>query len=99
MDTKQTWTNATVLCAAADQAGIQQALADTSLFTSLASADGNLPAVECFSSGPFANSLLDTMTAKEFPYSIKVRTPDWQQALADEGLVMIVQNPIANEIQ
>lgn len=89
-DNTQNWVSATVLIAAADQKGVQTALKDPSLFVTPASPTGQEPATSFFTSGPFATSLMDEMTRKAFPYDIKVRDPDWQAALAGEGLKMIV---------
>ena len=93
-DTVQNWTQCTVLCHAADQAALQTYLNDPSLFIAAASADGNAPAMFNFTSGPWANNVLDDLTAKSCPFDVKVRTADWQVALAGEGLQMIVP-PIA----
>lgn len=89
-DNIKTWVNASVIIAAADQQGVQTALNDPTLFVTPASPTGQEPATAFFTSGPFATSLLDDMTKKSFPYDIKVRDPDWQVALAGEGLQMIV---------
>lgn len=94
-DTTQNWVSATVLIAAADQQGVQAALADPTLFVTPASPTGQEPATAMFTSGPFATSLMDEMTAKSFPFNIHVRGPDWQVALAGEGLVMVVSDPDA----
>lgn len=91
-DTTQIWVSATVLIAAADQQGVQTALADPTLFVTPASPTGEAPATAFFTSGPFACSLMDEMTRKAFPFDIKVRDPDWQVALAGEGLVMVVSD-------
>lgn len=89
----QTWTQATVIVAAADQAAAQKDFPE--YFQTGASADGNAPAVSFFTSGPFSNDemdkLSDTVTWKK-----KIRGPDWQSALAGEGLQMIVQDPLQN---
>ena len=90
-DTTQNWVSATVLIQAADQQGVQTALNDPTLFVTPASPTGQEPATAFFTSGPFATSLMDEMTRKAFPYDIKVRDPDWQVALAGEGLQMIVE--------
>ena len=95
-DTTQNWVSATVLIQAADQKGVQTALKDPTLFVTPASPTGQEPATAFFTSGPFATSLMDEMTAKSFPFNIHVRDPDWQVALAGEGLQMIVVDPIAN---
>ena len=93
-DTTQNWVSATVLIAAADQQGVQTALADPTLFVTPASPTGQEPATAFFTSGPFATSLMDEMTAKSFPFNTHVRDPDWQVALAGEGLQMIgVEHP------
>lgn len=89
-DTTQNWVSATVLIQAADQQGVQTALNDPTLFVTPASPTGQEPATAFFTSGPFATSLMDEMTAKSFPFNIHVRDPDWQAALAGEGLQMIV---------
>ena len=94
-DTTQNWISATVLIAAADQQGVQTALKDPTLFVTPASPTGQEPATAFFTSGPFATSLMDEMTRKAFPYDINVRDPDWQVALAGEGLVMVVSDPDA----
>ena len=92
--TTQNFTQATIIISDADVAGMQTMLGDPSLFIALASPTGQLPASNAFTSGPWDNALLDRMTAKDFPYSLKVRTADWTVALAGEGLQMIVP-PIA----
>ena len=89
-DNIQTWVNASVIIAAADQQGVQTALKDPTLFVTPASPTGQEPATAFFTSGPFATSLMDEMTAKSFPFNTHVRDPDWQVALAGEGLQMIV---------
>ena len=94
-DTTQNWVSATVLIQAADQQGVQTALKDPTLFVTPASPTGQEPATAFFTSGPFSCSLMDEMTRKAFPYDIKVRDPDWQVALAGEGLVMVVSDPDA----
>jgi len=94
-DNIQTWVNASVIIAAADQKGVQTALKDPTLFVTPASPTGQEPATAFFTSGPFATSLMDEMTAKSFPFNIHVRDPDWQAALAGEGLVMVVSDPDA----
>ena len=94
MDATQNFTQCTVLIAAADQKAIQDYLKDSTLFVAAASPTGQEPATVNFTSGPFSNVILDDMTAKAFPYNVKVRTADWQVALAGEGLQMIVP-PIA----
>ena len=96
--TTQNFTQATIIISDADAAGMQTLLGDPSLFIALASPTGRLPASNAFTSGPWDNALLDRMTAKDFPYSMKVRTADWQVALAGEGLQMIVPPPIANPV-
>ena len=97
-DITQNWTAATIIISASDQQPMQTLLGDPSLFIALASPTGQLPASNAFTSGPWDNALLDRMTAKDFPYSMKVRTADWQAALAGEGLQMIVPQPIANPV-
>ena len=92
-DNIQTWVNASVVIAAADQQGVQTALKDLTLFVTPASPTGQEPATAMFTSGPFATSLMDEMTAKSFPFNIHVRDPDWQVALAGEGLQMISEEP------
>ena len=89
-DNTQTWVNATVLIQAADQQGVQTALKDPTLFVTPASPTGQEPATAFFTSGPWSTGTMDEMTAKSFPFNIHVRDPDWQVALAGEGLVMIV---------
>ena len=90
-DNIQTWINATIIIQAADQQGVQTALADPTLFVTPASPTGQEPATAFFTSGPFATSLMDEMTAKSFPFNIHVRDPDWQVALTGEGLQMIAE--------
>jgi len=89
-DTTQNWVSATVLVAAADQQGVQTALKDPTLFVTPASPTGQEPATSFFTSGPWSTATMDEMTAKSFPFNIHVRGPDWQVALAGEGLQMIV---------
>ena len=90
-DNIQTWVNATIIIQAADQQGVQTALADPTLFVTPASPSGQEPATAFFTSGPWSTATMDEMTRKAFPFDIKVRDPDWQVALAGEGLVMIVE--------
>ena len=97
-DTTQNWVSATVLIAAADQQGVQAALADPTLFVTPASPTGAEPATAFFTSGPWSTGTMDEMTAKSFPFNIHVRDPDWQVALAGEGLQMIVIDPIATPL-
>ena len=94
-DTTQNWVSATVLIAAADQQGVQTALNDPTLFVTPASPTGQAPATAFFTSGPWSTGTMDEMTAKSFPFNIHVRDPDWQAALAGEGLVMVVSDPDA----
>ena len=94
-DNIQTWVNASVIIAAADQKGVQTALKDPTLFVTPASPTGQEPATAFFTSGPWSTDTMDDMTRKAFPYDIKVRDPDWQVALAGEGLVMVVSDPDA----
>lgn len=86
----QTWTQATVIVSAADQAAAQKDFPE--YFNTGASADGNAPASAYFTSGSFSNDemdkLSDTVTWKK-----KIRSPDWKSALAGEGLKMIVETP------
>jgi len=89
-DNIQTWVNASVIIAAADQKGVQTALKDPTLFVTPASPTGQEPATSFFTSGPWSIAVMDEMTAKSFPFNIHVRDPDWQVALAGEGLQMIV---------
>ena len=95
-DNIQTWVNATIIIQAADQKGVQAALKDPALFVTPASPTGQEPATAFFTSGPWSTATMDEMTAKSFPFNIHVRDPDWQVALAGEGLQMIVVDPIAN---
>ena len=89
-DNIQTWVNATIIIQAADQQGVQTALNDPTLFVTPASPTGQEPTTAFFTSGPWSTATMDEMTRKAFPYDIKVRDPDWQVALAGEGLQMIV---------
>ena len=84
------YTYATIIIAAADQKIAQDSLNDSSLFIAAASPTGQEPATNYFTSGPWSNAQMDYI-ADEVAWKKKILSPDWQQALAGEGLQMIVQ--------
>ena len=77
-------TNLTILIAAADQAAAQ---ADTSLdyFIHGASPTGEAPPTHYFSAGFFSNDEVDKIN-NDVTWDSKIRCPEWQVALAGEGL-------------
>lgn len=83
------YTYSTIIIAAADQESAQKLLNDATLFIAPASADGQPPATNFFTSGPWDNSQMDLIT-NVATWPKKVRSPDWQTALAGEGLQTIV---------
>ena len=85
-------TNVTIIIAAADQQAAQADLG-ADFFITPASATGQEPATNYFTSGWFLNTELDRI-ADEAQWKKKIRSADWQVALAGEGLQMIVP-PIA----
>lgn len=89
----QTYTFATVLINAADQAAAQKDFPE--YFNTGASADGNAPATAFFTSGAFSNEEMDRL-ADLVTWKKKIRTADWQAALSGEGLQMIVPPAAAN---
>ena len=88
----QTYTYATIIIVAADQKLAQDSLADPTLFITPASPTGKAPATNFFTSGPWSNEQMDYI-ADEVAWKKKIRSPDWQQALAAEGLQMISEQP------
>ena len=81
-------TNLTIIISAADQAAAQ---ADTSLdyFIHGASPTGAEPATHYFSSGFFSNSEVDQIN-NVVTWDSMIRCPEWQMALAAEGLQAVV---------
>ena len=85
-------TNLTLIISAADQAAAQ---ADTSLdyFIHGASPTGAEPATHYFSSGFFSNSEVDQIN-NVVTWDSMIRCPEWQMALAAEGLqAVVVEQP------
>ena len=85
-------TNLTIIISAADQAAAQ---ADTSLdyFIHGASPTGAEPATHYFSSGFFSNSEVDQIN-NVVTWDSMIRCPEWQMALAAEGLqAVVVEQP------
>ena len=85
-------TNLTILIAAADQAAAQ---ADTSLdyFIHGASPTGAEPASHYFSAGFFSNDEVDKIN-NVVTWDSLIRSPEWQMALAGEGLQAVqVEQP------
>ena len=80
-------TNLTIIIAAADQAAAQKDFPD--YFNAPASADGNAPASHYFTSGFFSNEEVDAIN-NLVAWDSMIRCPEWQVALAGEGLQMIV---------
>ena len=81
-------TNLTILISAADQAAAQ---ADTSLdyFIHGASPTGAEPATHYFSAGFFSNDEVDKIN-NDVTWDSLIRCPEWQAALAGEGLQQII---------
>ena len=85
-------TNLTIIISAADQAAAQ---ADTSLdyFIHGASPTGAEPITHYFSSGFFSNEEVDKIN-NVVTWDSKIRCPEWQVALAGEGLqAVVVEQP------
>ena len=85
-------TNLTIIISAADQAAAQ---ADTSVdyFIHGASPTGAEPATHYFSSGFFSNSEVDKIN-NVVTWDSMIRCPEWQMALAAEGLqAVVVEQP------
>ena len=80
-------TNLTILIAAADQAAAQ---ADTSLdyFIHGASPTGAEPTTHYFSAGFFSNDEVDKIN-NVVAWDSLIRCPEWQVALAGEGLQFV----------
>jgi len=83
-------TNLTILINAADQAAAQKDFPD--YFNTGASADGQEPATHYFTQGFFSNQEVDFIN-NEATWDSMIRCPEWQQALAGEGLQMIAPPP------
>ena len=83
-------TDLTIIIAAADQAAAQADFPD--YFNAPASADGHAPASHYFTQGFFSNQEVDFIN-NEATWDSMIRCPDWQVALAGEGLKMIVETP------
>ena len=83
-------TDLTIIIAAADQAAAQADFPD--YFNTGASADGHAPASHFFTSGFFSNQEVDAIN-NLVTWDSMIRCPDWQSALAGEGLQMIVETP------
>lgn len=81
-------TDLTIIIAAADQSAAQADFPD--YFNTGASADGQEPATHYFTQGFFSNLEVDAIN-NEATWDSTIRCPDWQVALAGEGLKMIVQ--------
>ena len=81
-------TNLTIIISAADQAAAQ---ADTSVdyFIHGASPTGAEPATHYLSSGFFSNEEVDKIN-NVVTWDSKIRCPEWQMALAAEGLQAVV---------
>ena len=79
-------TNLTIIIAAADQAAAQADFPD--YFSTGASATGEAPASHYFTQGYFSNAEVDFINNKA-TWDSMIRCPDWQVALAGEGLQMI----------
>ena len=79
-------TNLTIIIAAADQAAAQKDFPD--YFNTGASATGEAPATHYFTQGFFSNQEVDFIN-NEATWDSMIRSPEWQQALAGEGLKMI----------
>ncbi len=79
-------TNLTIIIAAADQAAAQKDFPD--YFNTGASADGQEPATRYFTQGFFSNQEVDFIN-NEATWDSMIRSPEWQAALAGEGLQMI----------
>ena len=89
-------TNLTIIISAADQAAAQ---ADTSVdyFIHGASPTGAEPATHYFSSGFFSNDEVDKIN-NVVAWDSMIRCPEWQMALAAEGLqAVVVEQPVANQ--
>ena len=86
-------TNLTIIISAADQAAAQ---ADTSVdyFIHGASPTGAEPATHYFSAGFFSNDEVDKIN-NAVAWDSMIRCPEWQVALAGEGLQAIIKEPIA----
>ena len=80
-------TNVTIIIAAEDQAAAQADLGPD-FFIAPASPSGVAPATHFFSSGWFLNTEIDRIT-DVVTWKKKIRSPDWQVALAGEGLQII----------
>ena len=86
-------TDLTIIIAAADQAAAQADFPD--YFNTGASATGEAPASHYFTQGFFSNLEVDAIN-NLVTWDSMIRCPDWQVALAGEGLKMIVQDPLQN---
>lgn len=91
-------TNITILINAADQVAAQKDFPD--YFNTGASATGEAPATHFFTQGYFSNTEVDKISGNKDPitgarisWDSMIRCPDWQVALAGEGLQMIVETP------
>lgn len=89
-----TFTYLTIIVADADRATAQADLG-TGFFNTAASATGAEPASHWFTSGPFENAEVDRI-ADEVTWAKRIRSADWQAALASCGLQMIV--PVAENV-
>lgn len=83
-------TNLTIIIAAADQAAAQADF--PGYFNARASADGQEPATHYFTQGYFSNAEVDFIN-NEAAWDSMIRSPEWQAALAGEGLQMIAPPP------
>ena len=79
-------TDLTIIIAAADQAAAQADFPD--YFNTGASATGEAPATHFFTQGYFSNTEVDAIN-NVVAWDSMIRCPDWQVALAGEGLQMI----------
>ena len=81
-------TDLTIIVAAADQSAAQKDFPD--YFNAPASATGQEPAEFFFTSGFFSNAEVDKIN-NLVTWDSMIRCPEWQVALAGEGLQMIVE--------